>query len=193
MVRMVDSKIYSFTFCGEGYYARREMGNCLTLNSEFFVGGISYDIAHASMLAHEFGHSVGSHNMLINGVNKRTHEHFGTISFNSLNPENVNIPLRVENDGEFISQYAKTNYLEDFAESFSAYIHSGNIFRKRAEINIYLKQKYDFLKGNVFGGKEYNTGSLDSYYLWQSKNKGLPPKQDYYMQEDPSWAWDYKY
>jgi len=191
--KMISQNNYHFIFCGEGYYSRRNIGSCSIDDSTLYPGSIGSDIAEASALAHEFGHGVGEHNMIIQGINKQTHEHFGAISF-AYDQDGYIILIRSENnDGEFVSGYAKTNYAEDFAESFSAYLHSARIFRERAKSNIYLKMKYDFLKDNIFGGREYDTGSLDSYNLWQSKNKGLPFFQDQYMQEDSRWAWDYQY
>lgn len=68
---------------------------------------------------------------------------------------------------EFVSSYAvgwgTDPYLtayEDFAESFTLYVTGGRVFRKLASEHTYLKQKYDWLKQNVFEGIEYDTGSL---------------------------------
>jgi hypothetical protein len=48
---------------------------------------------------------------------------------------------------------------EDFAESFMGYILAGKIFREKAKENNFISQKYQWLKNNVFNGKEYNTGT----------------------------------
>ncbi len=183
---LVDSGNYDYLFCGEGYYSGREIGNCASLLSR--VPSIVFDIAHVATLAHEFGHGVGEHLLAINGVNESTHQHFGQISFD-VRTGNV----RRGDDNEFISQYAKTNYAEDFAESFDSYIHSAKIFRQRTAANDALRQKYDFLKTYVFGGQEYNTGSIESYRRWQSQGRSLPSHPNDYMYEDPDWAWDYNY
>lgn len=98
-----------------------------------------------------------------------------------------------DNTGEFISNYAKTNNAEDFAESYYAYVTAGNIFRERAKLNNYLNQKYEFLKKYIFEGREYNTGSISSYLKWSETNQQLPWSTFAYMYEDPDWTWDYKY
>lgn len=81
------------------------------------------------------------------------------------------LPLRegVNTQKDFVSQYALglsyTNDInrlapqEDFAESFSFYVLNGRGFRKLTERSAILKAKYEWLKANVFEGKEYVTGS----------------------------------
>ena len=100
---------------------------------------------------------------------------------------------RIDNNDEFISGYSKANNKEDFAESFEAYILIGNIFRIRAQNNIYLQQKYNFIKNNIFYGKEFQTGDMKSYALWNSRNIGIPSSPTGYITEDPNWTWDYNY
>lgn len=51
--------------------------------------------------------------------------------------------------------YALKNVKEDFAETFAAYIASPKEFRGLAAQYPILKQKYDFMKTNIFGGKEF--------------------------------------
>lgn len=51
---------------------------------------------------------------------------------------------------------------EDFAESFSLYVTDGKVFRKLAELSDVLRQKYDWLKNNVFNGQEYQSGDIQS-------------------------------
>lgn len=74
---------------------------------------------------------------------------------------------------EFVGAYArgaeimvegvpKYTPFEDFAESFGLYVNGGRIFRQLATNNSYLRQKYDWLKLNVFAGVEYDTGETNS-------------------------------
>ncbi len=74
---------------------------------------------------------------------------------------------------EFVGAYArgaelsidgvpKYSPFEDFAESFGLYVNGGRIFRELATSNQYLRQKYDWLKANVFAGFEYDTGEVGS-------------------------------
>lgn len=51
----------------------------------------------------------------------------------------------------FVSWYAKRNPVEDFAESFTAYILNPEYLRDISE------EKYVFMRDNVFGGIEYNS------------------------------------
>jgi hypothetical protein len=149
------------------------------------------------LVAHEFGHGVGAVYRTISEINDRRDVHFGKISFDFSDADpfwRSYVLLRpVDNDGEFVSGYAKTNNPEDFAESFTTYVHAGNIFRERAKSNTYLQQKYDFLKNYIFEGREYNTGNLETFNLWHSLNSGIPFHAiDYYI-EYPDWVWDYDY
>jgi len=81
---------------------------------------------------------------------------------------------------EFVGAYArgaevivdgipKYTPFEDFAESFGLYINGGRIFRQLAANNSYLKQKYDWLRLNVFAGVEYDTGETESIALMRAR------------------------
>lgn len=81
---------------------------------------------------------------------------------------------------EFVGAYARGAELliaglpkytpfEDFAESFGLYLNGGRIFRQLAASNTYLKQKYDWLKMNVFAGVEYDTGEVGSIKLLRER------------------------
>lgn len=48
-------------------------------------------------------------------------------------------------------------YAEDFAESFSYYVTAGKNFREATKNSGVLKQKYEWLKSNIFEGKEFDT------------------------------------
>lgn len=191
-----NNRNYSFKICADDYYAQVDYFNRCKFSRKVYNGGIVSDIAYVATLAHEYGHKIGEYIPSQDDVFfSRQDIQFGQISFDfSQNPQNSSIFVRQNNDGEFMSQYAKSNNFEDFAESFESYVLIGKIFRERAKSNIYLQQKYDFMKNKVFGGQEYNTGSLESYNLWISaKGASLPNKPTYYMREDLNWVWDYKY
>lgn len=185
----------NFMYCNDVYYAANPQDNCLTPTN--LVTTLRDDLSFMTLIAHEFGHGVGAGTYL-NNIQFNAAYILGNISY-IMNPADPNsaraiyIKKRTENNDEFISGYAKTNHHEDFAESFSSYMFAGRIFRERAKNNIYLKQKYDFLKTNIFKGKEFETGSLSSYSLWNSKNNGIPFHTWDYFIEDPDWRWDYIY
>lgn len=93
---------------------------------------------------------------------------FSQISF--INISGICADHKTGDSKEFISYYGyKPNYsnticsggqyltVEDFAESFAAYVASGNRFRLVAKNNKILQQKYNWLKKNVFNGREYDT------------------------------------
>ncbi len=47
--------------------------------------------------------------------------------------------------------------LEEWAEAFSMYVAAGKKFRAAAQQSAMIAQKYDWLKNNVFGGREFDT------------------------------------
>lgn len=55
----------------------------------------------------------------------------------------------------FVTWYASTNKMEDYAESFNLYILDNNKFAKYAENNDIMKQKYDYFKNNIFTNNEF--------------------------------------
>src|SRR3989338_3828937 len=194
-----------FKVCPNSYYQKfseLQGGDCIN-PSAAVVSEPPSDFDYMLTIIHEYGHGNQGEEIIKNGAVTNLSNLFGAISFDIsdetwLRPEN--------NYGEFVSGYARTgpipipyhNYSihhEDFAESFSAYINEGKIFREKAQSNIYLRQKYDFLKSYVFHGIEYNTGSLESFELWNenhSQNE-LPFSVGMYEENDPNWVWDYKY
>ncbi len=193
-----------FKFCASSYYLAFNSpvgGNCINpptkLNN---VYGIESDYDYFYLFTHEFSHGVGHTLITINGNVDRIDYQFGKISFGGnfscgfeICSSNNVYWLRQENNyGEFITPYAREGYTgggftqgtlaphEDFAESFAFYMLQGNVFRERAKNNIYLQQKYDFLREYIFEGVEYNTGNLDYYNSWLSENPNATPQQKLY-------------
>ncbi len=105
---------------------------------------------------HEFGHVVDEHG--IKGVYDDPQNHWGylreetdrifktTVSYDS---------DRQEPAEGYISVYSMKSRQENFADHFMAYVYSPEEFRRRAQNEPLLKQKYDFFKNNLFGGVEY--------------------------------------
>lgn len=56
---------------------------------------------------------------------------------------------------DFVSQYAKSEAFEDFAESMNVYITDNRNFYKKAKKYPKLMEKYEFIKNNIFDGKEF--------------------------------------
>ncbi len=216
MLDTIDNKT-DFRFCASAYYFAFDLnrGNCINpptnLNN---VYGIESDHYYFYTYAHEFGHGAGRWMVTINGVTDLIYYQFSRISFGGnfscvfeSCPPNSIYWLRQNNYGEFVTSYARNGYLgtsyaqrtlspsEDFAESFAFYLFQGNVFREMAKDNIYLQQKYDFLKNHVFEGIEYNTGNLDFYNSLVSQNSNATGDQIYqqirnYLKTDDIGFWD---
>lgn len=158
-----------FKFCADYYYASFKSGNCTT-PTELIKDLPVDDFNYMYLITHEYGHIVGRQN------NGKLNSDFGKIS------------------NGFFSNYAKANSAEDFAESFAAYVQEGKIFKERIKNEPDLKQKYDFLKQNVFDNVEFDTGGLDVFNNWKKANGNtLPSNTIGYYDNSPDWVWDYKY
>lgn len=110
------------------------------------------------------------------------------------------------NKSEFVSKYAEgwqasdnsqhfTTH-EDFAESFTMYVTQGKVFRKLAESNSILQQKYDWLKQNVFQEQEYQSGDIAG--ITAIKQQGVNGAYGAYNSRDysqslPNFVWNYKF
>ena len=55
----------------------------------------------------------------------------------------------------YISGYSTVSIYENFAEHFSYYVTEGEMFRKKAENDPLIAEKYNFLKNEIFNLKEY--------------------------------------
>lgn len=188
-----DSQMYEvirtksdFRFCALYYYNIYHGADCTSpRNNPSFI---FEDLAYIAFQSHEYGHGIG-----VNPT-RATDPYdflFGQISFNVPGDSTMIRPSNANN--EFMSLYAQTNYHEDFAESFAAYILMGNIFRERAKADMYLQQKYQFLKNTIFQGTEYDTGAVNSLNKWNTTNTTLPYNFQLFLQNDPDWVWDYQY
>lgn len=61
---------------------------------------------------------------------------------------------------DFVTQYARSNPFEDFAESYNFYLLHGSQFKFMAKTNARLARKYTYLRDNVFSGKEYINNNI---------------------------------
>ncbi|MDO8428926.1 MAG: hypothetical protein Q7S92_06985 [Candidatus Diapherotrites archaeon] len=166
-------------------FNRLYYGNIADINQMDSVGAIWSDLSFASTLIHEYAHYLDLKvydyfygKGLGNKIAVIDTNSFYSISYD-LSSEIIheigwsyykikdNSQKRTES---FVTQYADgwsqetapdhfTAY-EDFAESFSMYIFAGDIFRCQAEKYPVLKQKYDWLKNNVFDQTEYSYESV---------------------------------
>jgi len=94
---------------------------------------------------HELGHIVDFY-----ATTEKQSNAFYKISW-----KNIKERKQLSKKDDFVSRYAKVKCTEDFAESYYFYISRGDEFRKKAKINAKIKEKYIFMKNEVFLGKEF--------------------------------------
>ena len=174
------------------------------------------DFTRADTIIHEYAHyldgnlfprqagtsegiidTTSFYNISYNTSDKKTDSN-GWVGYTLRRPDNI--------ANEFVGDYAegwqlsdpkyRTPY-EDFAESFAFYVTTGKAFRAVAKSNPILQQKYDWLKNNVFGGMEYQSGE-DNYpqlLIQNAITKKISATDAYNIQDftevDPDFVWNY--
>lgn len=134
-----------------------------SLQAGIFMGA---DTTYGQAAVHEFAHVFAEHALGTEGEGRFFETEFpkyNTIreTFSLLFPwksaEGGNVNYGGVNEGPqgFISGYSTINQTENFAETFGYYVEAGNIFRQKMENDTLLTAKYNFLKDNIFSGKEY--------------------------------------
>lgn len=195
-----SSQKVDFVYCAKPYYETYVASNSCGETPSGAVDRLNTDLDFIGLLTHEFGHGVGTGNEFpdSNGVLTRADFLFGRISF-AKDPDwtgdpNDSLPRRRPDwQGEFLGNYAARNSFEDFAESFQTYFMQGKVFRMRAGKNIYLMQKYQFLKEKIFHGREYDTGDVALYNKWLDTYSELPHSPMLPRYFEPDFQWDYEY
>lgn len=99
--------------------------------------------------------------------------------------------------GKESDKYIRTA-AEDFAESMATYVAEGRAFRELAKSYPVLSQKYDWLKLNVFKGREYNTGEIRGIAFMKANPSSLEVSDGtwtplHFSTYLPDFAWDYKF
>ncbi len=105
-------------------------------------------------LTHEIGHNV--HENLMNNNPELANK------WQNLHQESLG--LYQQNGSGFVTEYAKTNVYEDFADSYMAYIGDPE------KLQFYNPEKYEFMRDNVFSGQEYSPRLLGGYYITEEKS-----------------------
>lgn len=150
------------------------------------------DSVFASVLVHEIGHLVdlGAFTGL-KDTGESSFLDFGRQVYNSdLSTEfyqiNWESDLIMKSDAtplDFVSGYAMTDPFEDFAETYNWYVLHGANFRKIADFNDSLKQKYDFMKKYVFQEKEFSDNlTLSDFYKRTYDSTLLPYSLNDFLQ-----------
>lgn len=105
---------------------------------------------------HEFAHILDYHG--IQGVYDDKESHWRNLQQerNDIFVVKVKYNPRAKEPPEgYIDVYSTANDAENFAQHFTAYILYPEEFRRRAENEPLLKQKYNFFKYKIFNGVEY--------------------------------------
>lgn len=181
------------------------------------------DFTYASMMLHEYAHYLDGRVFdqepsTSRGIIDTTG--FYNISFDVSDPApghpdqfSYRRPQNIQN--EFVSYRAQGGWkytypgsekeysvaAEDFAESFLMYVSEGKVFRKLAESNNILKQKYDWLKTNVFNGQEYQSGDIRSISVLRQQPGSYDATIQFtgaalvidYSTSLPDFVWNYKF
>ena len=88
-----------------------------------------------------------------------------SVSFYNISWQTTTLRNDVSSRNDFVSGYAMMDPFEDFAESYVYYILHGTTFRSMLPSSSILEKKYNFLKEEVFDGKEFSTGkSIQDIY-----------------------------
>ena len=190
---------------------------CKSINKTMTPGLLKDDPSLVYAILHEYAHYIDGK---LYSPNKKTSlgavntEGFNSISYDISTNCYPSSPWRFfklknpdNSKKEFVTTYAigaETNTNEkgcrssgeDFAESFAMYVMQGSTFRNLAKANPIVAQKYNWLKKNVFSGREYTTGVATNIL---AANKALetpyaqvlPSFMDYFTINN-SFVWDYK-
>jgi len=143
---------------------------------------------YVETIVHEFAHELDStlQNMdpILNGQTTSAYKRANTCMDTYISYYNTGSPFTktyangTQPVADFISNYAAglTNStkmysrLEDTAESMAAYILTPEYFRSRMKLSATLKNKYLYLKNNVFGGIEFRNPQLNSKTVYTFPN-----------------------
>ena len=143
-----------------------------------------------AVLLHELGHSVdfggGTQGDPKSGFNQQFKN--GSFSFFNDDPSVVGFyPLCFTSEtklgakkcgrDDFVSDYAKTNAFEDFAETMAVYVLDGPNFYKKASrkdgTESPLMKKYIFFRDMIFGGREFQEPGTRTFNLFSTADSTL--------------------
>jgi len=146
--------------------ARRGLGGVANNKAIIIIqcAGKMEQMEFAGVFGHEMGHVVD-----IAGLTAATRG--GNSIFNDNGePIDVNDPSakyyglswdgveQIKSDAkteDFVTTYSKADFFEGFAELYKFYVFHGETLREMAESNEVIAAKYEFMKAEVFNGKEY--------------------------------------
>lgn len=132
------------------------------------IGTIDTNDEMIAVFTHEMGHVVdlgllkGKHGHETNFVDrkKKVLSDDPSIEFYSISWISSKQKKAGTKRYDFVSGYAMSNPFEDFAESYLFYRYHGEKFRTLMTTSDQLAKKYQFMKENVFDGKEYQLSTI---------------------------------
>jgi len=161
IIRMPDG----FRIKGE----EKASAHAIAKNNFFKIKGEILIYERAFLTPHEFKevfiHELGHHYDYVNNESEKD-------AFRGLSGWNQTIKLgrisyNYKNSSSFVTEYSKTDPSEDFAEDFSYYV-TNSLWLK-----LFAKDKYDYIKNNVFNGKEFELKVPESLKAIFDKKGGV--------------------
>jgi len=131
---------------------------CQNVGDEELVGVLVHEMGHITDTGVLNGSAPSGDSGFLDGSNP-VYKDDPSVEFYSID---FNSDSKLKSDAselDFVSGYAMTDPYEDFAESYAYYVLHGDEFRELVKSNVALQKKYDYLKTQVFNGKEYYNGS----------------------------------
>ena len=136
--------------------------------SIIILRGINIDPEEfTAVMVHEIGHNVdlgylseldkAKQSEFMDGK-KPVYEGDPSLDFYRISWEDDKTRKKTASNLDFVSGYAMTDPFEDFAESYVYYILHNKDFKSKTQTSEQLLKKYQFIKNNVFNGKEFDTG-----------------------------------
>ena len=122
------------------------------------------DTELSQVLIHEMGHIVDSSYLTGNSSSYDLDFKDGQSNISSNDPSLDFYKISFTSESELISEYNETDFVsgyassdpfEDFAETYNFYVSHPDLFLNFAKSNLLIQQKYNFMRDNVFSGKEF--------------------------------------
>jgi len=206
-----DSQLWGMTSCDEystsGKYWLGYDSQCNAIIEN--IVNLPYDdFLLVKTMVHEYAHLLDAFD---NAFGKIDTSDFYNISFDISDARDGFYKVRIDiNDEEKLKQHffsygegwGNPNYpnyrtpYEDFAVTVEMYVVNGIVFRDYVKDKPLLQKKYNWIKENVFDGKEFNTGDPDyASYAPDLSIKGLGAKGIFVaggmVELRPEHKWDY--
>jgi hypothetical protein len=165
----------------------------------------------ASVVLHEFAHYIDRRNHTPALPNNPTAGRILTDGFYNIlydiaqaqGPQASCAPPRSGDPSDWITKYAFSGgaapgscpagtayFLESFADSFMMYVAAGTSYRAAAAQNDKVAATYEWLKVNVFEGKEYDTEFVQGFSSGCNDAPGIPQQQPAYASCSEAYVWN---